>query len=111
MNRFLGLLAIALAAPLAQAQTYEDFFDPSFVHEIRLTVRAPDWDLLRKNFDLNTYYPADVHWIFKGRDIVIPNIQIRSRGHGSRSAVKPNLRVDINRSDPDQRFIGLTSFI
>src|SRR5262245_40486687 len=101
----------AVAAPLIQAQTHDDFFDDSYVHEIRLTIRPSDWDTLRRNYLQNTYYPADIHWIFKGRDIAIPNCAIRSRGHGSRSPIKPNLRVDLNRNEPGRTYLGLASFI
>src|SRR5436190_15503829 len=100
--RFLGLTGIGLAllafgAGNAQAQTQDDFFDDSFVHELRLDVKISDWNLLRQNYLDNTYYPATFHWVFKGKDIVIPDVGIRSRGHGSRSPIKPNLRVDLNR--------------
>ena len=39
------------------------------------------------------------------------NVGIRSRGHGSRSPIKPNLRVDVNRYAPGQTFLGLGSFV
>ena len=39
------------------------------------------------------------------------NIGIRSRGTGSRSGVKPGLRVDFDRYTTDQKFLGLKSFI
>jgi uncharacterized protein (TIGR03437 family) len=107
----LGLAVLVLGGSRAVAQTQDDFFDDSFVHEIRLTLKPSDWDLLRKNFDQNTYYTTDVHWIFKGKDLPILDCAIRSRGHGSRSPIKPNLRVDINRNEPDQVFLGLKSFI
>ena len=107
----LGAALLALAASPLQAQTQDDFFDDTYVHEMRLAVKASDWDLLRKNYDDNTYYPADVHWIFKGKDITIQDAGIRSRGHGSRSPIKPNLRVDLNRYEPGQRFLDMASFI
>src|ERR1044071_7444985 len=106
----LGLAAMALSTAPVQAQTQDDFFDDSYVHEIRLDVKASDWELLKKNYDQNTYYPAIAHWIFNGRSIDIQDVGIRSRGHGSRSPIKPNLRVDINRYTPGQRFLDLASF-
>jgi spore coat protein CotH len=39
------------------------------------------------------------------------NIGIRSRGTGSRSSVKPGLRVDFDRYVTDQKFLGLKSFV
>jgi spore coat protein CotH len=41
----------------------------------------------------------------------VRNIGIRSRGTGSRSGVKPGLRLDFNRYTTDQSFLGLKSFI
>ena len=67
---FSGTLAVALlalAALPAQAQTQDDFFDDSYVHEMRLIVKASDWAAAPQDrFDENTYYDAEVHWIFKG---------------------------------------------
>jgi uncharacterized protein (TIGR03437 family) len=88
------------------AQTQDDFFDDSYVHELRLEVKQSDWDLLKLHYLDNTYYVADVHWIFNGKDIPILNCGIRSRGHGSRSPIKPNLRVDINRYETGRVFLG-----
>ncbi|MCX6632896.1 MAG: CotH kinase family protein [Candidatus Solibacter sp.] len=102
---------LALGAPYAAAQTQDDFFDDSFVHEFRIDIRNSDWDQLRKDFLDNTYYPVIFHWIYKGKDIVINDVGIRSRGHGSRSPIKPNLRVDVNRYVPGQKFLGLGSFV
>ena len=39
------------------------------------------------------------------------NIGIRSRGNGSRSGVKPGLRVDFDRYAIAQKFLGLKSFV
>ena len=107
----LTLAVLVLGGPPAVAQTQDDFFDDSYMHEFRLILKASDWDTLRRLYDENTYYPTDVHWIFKGKDIPILDAGIRSRGHGSRSPIKPNLRVDLNRYEPDQSFLGLKSFI
>src|SRR4051794_20383170 len=111
-----GMAMLALGASFAGAQTQDEFFDDSFVHEFRIDVRASDWDLLRKNFLDNTYYPVVFHWIYTGKDgvkkdIILNDVGIRSRGHGSRSPIKPNLRVDINRYAPGQTFLGLGSFV
>jgi spore coat protein H len=110
---FFGLAAAVLGVwvPIAAAQTQDEFFDDTFVHEFRIDIRNSDWDLLRQNFLDNTYYPVVFHWVYKGKDIVINDAGIRSRGHGSRSPIKPNLRVDINRYSPGQTFLGLGSFV
>src|SRR5215217_6071806 len=91
---------LALSAAIAPAQTNNDFFNDRIVQEIRLDVRASDWANLKLHFLDNTYYPADFHYNFNGRDILVRNIGIRSRGRGSRSPDKPNLRLDFNRYEP-----------
>ncbi len=78
---------------------------------MRLDIRASDWESLKAHYLENTYYPADFHWKFQGRDVVVSNVGIRSRGRGSRSPIKPNLRIDFNRFEPGQKFVGLGSVI
>ena len=82
-------------------------FDDRQVQQIRLVVNPRDWADLRASFQLNTYYPA--HLIWGGQ--VAKNVGIRSRGTGSRSGEKPGLRVDFNRFDETQQFLGLKSVI
>jgi spore coat protein CotH len=95
-----------LGAPAASAQTTDDFFDPGVVRRIDILVNTLDWAKLRADFQLNTYYPADVKW----EGITVRNVGIRSRGSGSRSSTKPGLRVDMNRYALEQTFLGLKSF-
>jgi spore coat protein H len=83
------------------------FFDDTVLHEIRLTINSRDWQSLKDNYLDNTYYPCDFRW----RDHVLRNIGIRSRGTGSRSGIKPGLRVDFDRYVTDQKFLGLKSFV
>src|ERR1700730_7302678 len=68
-----GVALLFLCAPFSAAQTQDDFFDDTYIHELRLTVKSQDWDTLRQHFLDNTYYPADFHWIFKGKDILVQN--------------------------------------
>ena len=75
-------------------------FDDTVVHEIRLSINSRDWEALRANPLEDTYYPADFRW----RDDVVRNIGIRSRGTGSRSGLKPGLRVDFDRYATGQKF-------
>jgi len=98
---------ILLAAGVSAGQTADDLFDTSYVHEIRLFVHPNDWTRLKKEFQENTYFPAELHW----KGLVIENIAIRSRGGGSRNAEKPGLRVDFNRYEPEQEFLGLKSVV
>ncbi len=106
----IGGLLLVLAIPAA-AQTFDDFFNDSVVQELRIDIRPSDWENLKLHYLENTYYAADVHWKLQGRDIPISNVGVRSRGRGSRSPIKPNLRIDINRFEPRQRFTGVNSFI
>ncbi|MBI3695754.1 MAG: CotH kinase family protein, partial [Acidobacteria bacterium] len=101
---------LVLACPAA-AQTADDFFNDNILQEIRLDIRPADWANLKLHYLENTYYPADFHWKFQGRDIVVKDIGIRSRGRGSRSPLKPNLRLDFNRYEPGQKFVGLGSAV
>ena len=78
-------------------------FDDGQLQEIRLVVNPRDWADLKANFQSNTYYAAYFIW----RDRVVKNVGIRSRGTGSRSGSKPGLRVDFNRFDESQHFLGL----
>jgi hypothetical protein len=94
-------------APAPPPQPWDSFFDDTVVHEIRLIINSKDWQSLQIHYLDNTYYPCDFRW----RDQVVRNIGIRSRGTGSRSGVKPGLRVDFDRYTTDQKFLGLKSFI
>jgi hypothetical protein len=94
------------AAPCL-AQTPADLFDDEVLHELRLEVHPRDWDRLKATFLENTYYPADLRWIYKGQPIEAQQVAIRSRGTGSRNPVKPGLRLDINRYNTNHRFVGL----
>jgi spore coat protein CotH len=107
-----GVRAVLLAATVfiaqpAAAQSLEQFFDDSVVHDVRLTLNSKDWAALKQNYKENIYYPAALTW----RGVTIRNIGIRSRGLGSRSSTKPGLRVDIDRYSVDQTFVGLKSFV
>jgi spore coat protein CotH len=93
--------------PVAPSPT-DAFFDDSVLHEVRLNINSRDWAGLKTNYLDNTYYPADFRW----RNQVVRNIGIRSRGTGSRSGIKPGLRIDFDRYTTDQKFLGtLKSFI
>ena len=105
-------IAVVITAPAARAQDVVPLdaaalFDDRQLQEIRLVVNPRDWADLKASFQLNTYYPA--HLIWRGQ--VAKNVGIRSRGNGSRSGEKPGLRVDFNRFDDTQQFLGLKSVI
>ena len=99
--------APAPAPAPAAADPADAFFDGSVLQDIFLTINSRDWASLKEHFLDNTYYPCDFKW--SGQ--TVRNIGIRSRGTGSRSGVKPGLRVDFDRYTADQKFLGLKSFI
>src|SRR5262245_38550237 len=102
-----GSWLVIAGAWTASAQTTPDpadaFFDDSVVHEIRLAINTKDWNTLKSNYLLNDYYPCDFKW----GSVTVRNIGVRSRGTGSRSGVKPGLRVDFDRYTTNQKFLGL----
>ncbi len=108
MMRRIALVALALLISLpAIAQTQDDLFNPDVLQRLELWLNEADWEKLKANFQENTYYPADVIW----SGTTVRNVGIRSRGLGSRSATKPGLRVDFDRYNSGQQFLGLKSFV
>ena len=111
-KRFTSLLALCLAvlwvtAAPAHAQTANDLFQSQDLQRLELWVNKIDWQKLTADFQVNTYYPADL--VLNGQ--TVRNIGIRSRGRGSRSGTKPGLRLDFNRYATDQTFLGLKSLV
>jgi spore coat protein CotH len=97
---------VVLLTTSASAQTSDQLFDPSVLHDIQLTMKQSDWDTLRANYLEDTYYPADMTW----RNVVVPQVGIRSRGSGSRNPRKPGLKVDFGRY-LDQTPFGMKSLV
>jgi spore coat protein CotH len=91
----------------AGAQTSEQLFDQSVIHELRLFINSRDLAQLRQHYDRNTDYPADLQW----GTLHVPNVGVRSRGLGSRSATKLGLSIDFTRYATGQRFLGLKSLV
>lgn len=110
-------LMFALFGSVAAAQTIrpmlvglptaDSIFDDTVVQQIRLRMNSQDWQTLKDHYLENGYYPADLYW----RDQVVRNVGIRSRGTGSRSPVKPGLKVAFDRYVGGQTFLGLTSLV
>ena len=109
----LRLLPLCLAAALvlqglpAGAQTSDDVFNVEALNDLRLVLHSSDWQKLKDNFQDNTYYPADITW----GGMTVRNVGIRSRGLGSRSPIKPGLRVDFDKYASGQRFVNLKSLV
>jgi spore coat protein CotH len=91
----------------ALAQTAAELFDQTTIQEIRLSVNSRDLATLRANFQLNTYYTADLQW----KNVKVRNVGIRSRGTGSRNPLKLGLRVDMSRYTTGQTLAGLSSIV
>lgn len=98
---------LALSVVQAHAQTQDDLFDDTRMHEVRLRVNQRDWAAMKDRSDLDTYYPADFSW----DGVTVRNVGIRHRGFGSRSSAKPNIRVDMNRYISGQDFLGLKAVV
>jgi spore coat protein H len=75
-------------------------FTPSILHEVRVAMAATDWEALKENFRDNQYYAANV--VIDGE--LVEQVGVRSRGEGSRSPVKPSLKIDFNKYVKGQRF-------
>ncbi len=102
------LVATLMVGPApAGGQTADDVFNVDAVNDIKLALHSADWQKLKDNFQDNTYYPADLTW----GALTVRNVGIRSRGLGSRNAIKPGLRVDFDRYSTGQRFVGLKSLV
>ena len=106
------LFVLVLGSVTLPAQTVEDIFNDNVIQEIYLTVRPSDWQGLRDNYELDIYYPAVFTWKYNGKQIGPDSeIGIKSRGTGSRSGIKPSLKLDMNRFDDTQEFLGRKSFV
>jgi spore coat protein CotH len=88
------------AAPAVSA---DQFFDDRSVGDMHITMSARDWATLKDNYLANTYYPCTFEW----NGMIVGNSTLRSRGSGTRNPQKPGLRVDFNRYNAAQRFLGL----
>src|SRR5437773_11728653 len=109
------------------AQTTDDFFNGDILQEIRIYIAPADYATLKEtNFickdqdqkalagerisvlpRIECWFAAEFHWKFKGRDITIPQVAVKSRGNGSRSNIKPSLKVEFNRYENRNNFLGM----
>jgi spore coat protein CotH len=78
----------------------DPIFDQSRLHEVRISMDPSDWQALQDNFRSNDYYAADVTL----DNTTLRQVGIRSRGSGSRSEVKPALKLDFNKYIPTQEY-------
>lgn len=106
-----ALLLLSALTGVSTAQTTDDLFASDTIRDLHLTMSERDWAQLRETYLLNTYYTADVRVVLGGVEVAVQNVGVRSRGTGSRSGVKPALKIDIGRYVRGQRFLGLRSLI
>lgn len=105
-----GVPATGLARPFqdpAPAADAGQFFDDRTVADIHLTMTARDWATLKEHYLESTDYPVTFEW----NGITVGNSTVRSRGSGTRNPQKPGLRVDFDRINKSQRFLGLKYFV
>jgi spore coat protein CotH len=98
---------LAVAASVLTAHAQEPIFDPTVLHETRLTLDPNDWRALQENFRENQYYSCDI--AIDGE--TIRQVGIRSRGDGSRNEAKPGLKVDFNKYSASQEFHGYKTLV
>ena len=99
------LAALCADARPAAAQSAADLFNDEALQRIDLWVNTRDWYLLRAHPESSEYYTANMKW----NGNTVTNVGIRMKGAGSRSAVKPALRIDFNRYANGRTFLGLTA--
>jgi spore coat protein CotH len=103
-RKFVAVLAMTLGVAVTgtQGQTSDDLFNSGVLHRVDINLHSSDWAKLKQNFQSNEYYPADLTW--NGQ--TVRNVGIRSRGRGSRSGIKPGLRIDFDRYATGQEYLG-----
>ncbi len=89
--------------PVTDAST--PLFDGRKLHQVELAMAPEDWAALRQDYLAETYYPAAFRW---GSEVV-ERVGVRSRGNGSRSGVKPALKVAFDKYGKQQRLLGQKS--
>src|SRR5215471_5460728 len=131
LSLILALLGIACFSTLAFSQTRDDLFNGDILHEIRLYINPSDWgtfhytnftcmnqemDALEGTYILpvprvECHFAVEFHWIFQGKDITLPDVDISSHGKGSRSNIKPSFKIDFSRYESQMNFLGLKYLI
>ena len=104
---FAWIAAALLTAGLADAQTFDELFDPSVLRDVHLRMKADDWETLQAHYLEDTYYRGDFQW----RDLTVPIVGIRSRGSASRNAHKPGLKIAFDQYIDGQQPFGLKSIV
>jgi hypothetical protein len=99
--------AQVIAPPPLHIDGTDALFDDRVVHDVYLRVNQTDWETLKAHYLDDTYYPADV----AVDDTIVRNVGIKSRGSGSRSGIKPGIKLAFNRYISGQDLFGLKSLV
>jgi spore coat protein CotH len=106
-------------------------FNGDILHEVRIYIHPEDYATLKQNIDIcpeqnvralqgqvvsllprvECWFSVEFHWIFRGRDITIPQVAARSRGKGSRSPIKPSFKIEFDRFEGRNNFLGLKALV
>ncbi len=128
---FLTLLMIRIFSCQTFAQTTDDLFNGDILQEIRIYINPADYATFKQtNFlceeqDLESlagaivsdlprticHFPIEFHWIFQGKDITGPDVDISSHGKGSRSNIKPSFKIEFDRYESQNTFLGLRALV
>ena len=132
MNLFiLVLIWISVFSFPSFAQSSDDLFNGDILHEVRIYIHPQDLATLKQNIDIcpeqdlralkgelvsvlpriECWFATEFHWIFNGRDITVPQAGVRSRGKGSRSPIKPSLKIEFDRFEGRNNFLGLKALV
>jgi spore coat protein CotH len=134
-NRILQLIVLCCCflafSSLSFGQTADDLFNGDVLHEVRIYIDPVDYQTFHEtNFpceaqDIETlegerlsplpriecHFPIEFHWLFNGRDITGPQVAVSSHGKGSRSNIKPSFKIEFNRYESRNTFLGLRTLI
>src|SRR5207237_7238456 len=108
-----------------------EFFNGDVIQEIRIYIDPADYETFHvTNFICQTqdlealagqvisplprvecHFPIEFHWIFNGRDITGPQVDISSHGKGSRSNIKPSFKIEFSRYESRNTFLGLRDLV
>jgi uncharacterized protein (TIGR03437 family) len=98
-------LIAGMLSTAAVAQTTNELFDDTVVHQIHLTMDPADWAALQAGYKDDTYYKANFTW----NGVALDGIGLKSRGGGSRSPIKPNLTLKFNKYVKGLKLAGLAT--
>jgi uncharacterized protein (TIGR03437 family) len=87
----------------SRAATVADFFNDQKLQDVQVRMAATDWQSLKDKYLENTYYKVEFEW----NGLVVKDVGIRSRGSGSRNAIKPAIGFDFTKYNKTQRFLDL----